>query len=82
VSSVILLLLGSLPESSFFVLSKQVVVEATEGLRRRIEAAPDLTQTSVSELLQAFTGNEFFMKRLSAFLTKRCLAFGMKFLPW
>ncbi len=46
-----------------------------------IKTTPDLAQTSVQELAQAFSGDEFAMKRLQAFLTKRGLAFGMKFLP-
>ena len=40
-----------------------------------------LAQTSVYELSEAFAGNEFAMNRLHKFLTKRGLAFGMKFLP-
>jgi hypothetical protein len=50
-------------------------------LEMGIKTTPDLAQTSVRELSQAFAGDEFAMKRLSAFLTKRDLAFGMKFLP-
>lgn len=50
-------------------------------LEMGIKTTPDLAQTSVQELAQAFSGDEFAMKRLHAFLTKRGLAFGMKFLP-
>lgn len=50
-------------------------------LEMGIKTTPDLAQTSVRELSEAFSDDEFAMKRLFAFLTKRDLAFGMKFLP-
>jgi hypothetical protein len=50
-------------------------------LEMGIKTTPDLAQTSVHELARAFAGDEFAMKRLHAFLAKRGLAFGMKFLP-
>lgn len=50
-------------------------------LKMGIKTIPDLAQTSVHELEQAFSDDEFAMQRLNALLTKRGLAFGMKFLP-
>jgi hypothetical protein len=50
-------------------------------LEMGIKTTPDLAQSSVRELEEAFAGDEFAMKRLHAFLEKRDLAFGMKFLP-
>ena len=50
-------------------------------LEMGIKTTPGLAQTSVDELSKDFAGDEFAMNRLHAFLTKRGLAFGMKFLP-
>ena len=50
-------------------------------LEMGIKTTPDLAQTTVSELAQAFSDDDFAMERLHSFLEKRGLEFGMKFLP-
>lgn len=50
-------------------------------LEMGIRTTPDLAQTSVQELKQIFLNDKFAMDRLHAFLTKRGLEFGTKFLP-
>jgi hypothetical protein len=74
---------GWLNQSSGHELKKEPIrsTDCERLLEMGIKTTPDLAQTTVSELVQAFSDDGFAMKRLHSFLEKRDLEFGMKFLP-
>lgn len=72
-----------LNQPSGYYLSQEPITssDCVKLVAMGIKNTADLAQTDVATLTSAFSDDEFAMKRLSAFLKKRDLVFGMKFLP-